>query len=638
MLLADDNADMRDYLVRLLEGRFEVEAVRTGTEALAAAKRGRPDLVLTDVMMPELDGFGLVAAIRAHPQLEDTPVLMLSARAGEEAQSEGLEAGADDYLVKPFSARELLARIDAHLARRMLRRLERQSARQLASVFENAPVAIAILRGPDLVYDFANPFYRALVGGREVLGKPLLTALPELHGQTVFANLRGVLEAGRPFIEPAMRVMLGRHAGSELEECFFNLVYEPLKNEEGSVDAIAVVATDVTELVRARQAAETANRTKDEFLAMLGHELRNPLSPMLTTLELMRLRAPQVLERERGILERQVQHMARLVDDLLDVSRIAQGKIELKRETVELAAVISAAVEQVSPLLEERGHHLRLTVPRTGLKVVVDPARLAQVLFNLLHNAAKYTDPGGNILVTAHREEGQVGISVRDDGVGIPPELGPRVFDTFFQARQDRDRAKGGLGLGLALVKSLTELHGGTVQVESPGPGKGSTFSVRLPLAVATGLSDGSGARVEPAIRGAPDRGLHILVVDDNVDAAESIAEALELLGNRVRVAHDGLEALRMARENVPDLALLDIGLPVIDGYELAQRLRSEHPDLRMVAVSGYGQEADRAAALRAGFSRHLVKPVSLHDIESVVNGEEAAPAREEAPRWGRRS
>jgi signal transduction histidine kinase/DNA-binding response OmpR family regulator len=626
IVLADDNADMREYLLRLLEGRFRVEAFRTGTDALAAVRRARPDLVLTDVMMPGLDGFGLVAAIRADPDLQETPVLMLSARAGEEAQSEGLEAGADDYLVKPFSARELLARIDAHLARRTLRRLERQHAQQVASVFENAPVAIAMLRGPELVYEFANPSYRALVGGSDVVGKPLLTALPELQGQGTFELLQGVFRAGKPFAHQALRVALRRSEGTGTEEVFLNVVYEPLKNDEGEVHSIAVVATDVTDLVRARQESEEASRAKDEFMAMLGHELRNPLSPMLTTLELMRLRAPDVLERERGILERQVQHLARLVDDLLDVSRVAQGKIELQREKVELSSVVAAAVEQVSPLLEERSHYLRISVPRNGLKVLADPARLAQVFFNLLHNAGKYTDPGGHITVVAHREESEVVLAVRDDGVGIAPELRPRVFETFFQARQDVDRAKGGLGLGLALVKSLSELHGGRVEVESPGVGKGSTFTVRLPAATEAVALDQSSPAGEDGLRRGSE-GLRILVVDDNVDAAESIAEVLELLGNRVRVAHDGLEALRLARESVPDLALLDIGLPVIDGYELAQRLRSEHPSLRLVALSGYGQDSDRAAALRAGFSRHLVKPVSMQEIESVVTGADPVPA-----------
>jgi len=626
IVLADDNADMREYLLRLLEGRFRVEGFRSGTDALDAVRRGRPDLVLTDVMMPGLDGFGLVAAIRADPELQETPVLMLSARAGEEAQSEGLEAGADDYLVKPFSARELIARIDAHLARRTLRRLERQHARQLTSVFENAPVAIAILRGPDLVYEFANPSYRALVAGRDVLGKPLLTAVPELRGQGIFELLQGVLRAGKPITTQALRVSLQRNPGAGLEEVFFNLVYAPLKNDEGQVHAIAVVANDVTDLVRARQESEEANRAKDEFMAMLGHELRNPLSPMLTALELMRLRAPEVLERERGILERQVQHLARLVDDLLDVSRVARGKIELQRERVELSSVVAAAVEQVSPLLEERGHYLRISVPRNGLKVLADPARLAQVFFNLLHNAAKYTDPGGHIAVVAHREGSDVVLAVRDDGVGIAPELQPRLFETFFQARQEVDRAKGGLGLGLALVKSLSELHGGRVEAESPGVGHGSTFSVRLPLAAESGAVDQSSRADQDGLRRGSE-GLQILVVDDNVDAAESIAEILELLGNRVRVAHDGLEALRLARESAPDLALLDIGLPVIDGYELAQRLRSEHPSLRLVAVSGYGQDSDRAAALRAGFSRHLVKPVSLQEIESLVTGTDPVPA-----------
>jgi CheY-like chemotaxis protein len=249
------------------------------------------------------------------------------------------------------------------------------------------------------------------------------------------------------------------------------------------------------------------------------------------------------------------------------------------------------------------------------------------VFFNLLHNAAKYTDPGGHIVISAQRSGHEVVVSVRDDGVGIAPEMQPRVFETFFQARQERDRAKGGLGLGLALVKSLTELHGGSVGVESPGTGHGSTFTARLPLAAEAIASEHPALVAEEAIRTTPAGGLRILVVDDNVDAAESIAEVLQLLGNQVRVAHDGIEALRLARESAPDLALLDIGLPVIDGYELAQRLRSEHPALRLVAVSGYGQDSDRAAAFRAGFSRHLVKPVSLQEIESVVSEPDAATA-----------
>jgi signal transduction histidine kinase/CheY-like chemotaxis protein len=434
------------------------------------------------------------------------------------------------------------------------------------------------------------------------------------------AGPRGwVLPIGKSGSAPSGVVVLGRSpmlAFDETYRTFFELVTAALASSLETARAFDVV-------VRARQEAEEANRTKDEFLAMLGHELRNPLSPMMTALELMRLRAPDVLERERGILERQVEHLARLVDDLLDVSRIARGKVELKREEVELASIVASAVEQASPILEERGHYLRLSVHRTGLRVVADPGRLAQVFFNLLHNAAKYTDPGGHLTIVARREGSEVALSVRDDGVGIAPDLQPRVFETFFQGRQDRDRAKGGLGLGLALVKSLTELHGGRVEVESPGLGLGSTFTVWLPLAIEAWPTERVQPDGEPA-RPAADRGLRILVVDDNVDAAESIAEVLELLGNRVRVAHDGVEALRVAREDVPDLALLDIGLPVIDGYELAERLRSEHPALRLVAVSGYGQDGDRAAALRAGFSRHLVKPVSLEEIESVVTGDAA--------------
>ncbi len=449
--------------------------------------------------------------------------------------------------------------------------------------------------------------------------------LPSSAGEV--AGPRGwVLPIGKNGSGPSGLLVLGRSpmlAFDEAYRTFFELVAAALGSS--------------LETARAFHAMEEANRAKDEFMAMLGHELRNPLSPMLTSLELMRLRAPDVLERERGILERQVQHLARLVDDLLDVSRIARGMVELNREVVELSSVVATAVEQVSPMLEERGHYLRLLVHRTGLRVAADPGRLAQVFFNLLHNAAKYTDPSGHLTIFARREESEVALSVSDDGRGIAPDLQARVFETFFQARQERDRAKGGLGLGLALVKSLTELHGGRVEVESPGVGRGSTFTVRLPLAIEVTSPEEVHVQGDQVVRPVPDRGLRILVVDDNVDAAESIAEVLELLGNKVRVAHDGIEALRLARESVPDLALLDIGLPVIDGYELAQRLRFEHPSVRLVAVSGYGQEADRAAAIEAGFSRHLVKPVTIQEIESVVIGD-VASAPEEARPWGRES
>ena len=376
-----------------------------------------------------------------------------------------------------------------------------------------------------------------------------------------------------------------------------------------------------------RHAAEAANRAKDEFLAMLGHELRNPLAPISTALHLMRLRGVTVIERERVVIERQVAHLIRLVDDLLDVSRITRGKVELQRKRVEIAEAVAKAVEMASPMLEQRQHHLALEVPPRGLSVDGDLTRLAQVLANLLTNAAKYTEPGGHIAVAARREGEQVVLTVTDDGMGITAEILPHIFELFMQERQALDRSSGGLGLGLAIVRSLVTMHGGTVDAHSEGRGRGSVFTVRLPAAAPPReAAPAGGAGAGSATSGA---GRTILVVDDNEDAAEVLAAGLELLGHQTRVAHDGPAALRVLADFKPDIALLDIGLPVMDGYELARRLRQD-PSLahtRLVAVTGYGQDSDRRRSKEAGFDAHLVKPIQLPELDALINnlGEAAA-------------
>ncbi len=372
------------------------------------------------------------------------------------------------------------------------------------------------------------------------------------------------------------------------------------------------------EVARTRTEAERANRAKDEFMAMLGHELRNPLAPILTALQLMRLRGEAAFERERSIVERQVKHVVALVDDLLDVSRITRGKIDLALETVEVADAVAKALELAGPLIEERRHAVRLSVPR-GLYVEADPVRLAQVVSNLLTNAAKYTDPGGHIEVHAERGDEGVTLSVKDDGVGIEPELLPAVFELFVQGDQAIDRSKGGLGLGLGIVKNVVELHRGAVEALSEGPGRGSEFRVRLPAAPSPSSveSSVSAASLHPP----PGDGARVLVVDDNADAAELLAEALQMLGHEVYTAPDPAEALALAPTVLPRVALLDIGLPVMDGYELAGRLRAlpELSGCRFVAVTGYGQPADKARARDAGFDEHLVKPVSIDEVMRVV-------------------
>jgi CheY-like chemotaxis protein len=376
---------------------------------------------------------------------------------------------------------------------------------------------------------------------------------------------------------------------------------------------------DVTGLVRAREEAEVASRTKDEFLAMLGHELRNPLAPILTALQLLRLRGVDAGERERNVIERQVRHLVSLVDDLLDVSRITRGKIQLQRMPVELADIVAKAIETASPLLEQQRHALTVTVPRRGLTVNADLDRLAQVVANLLTNAAKYTEPGGTISVTARAEHGEIVLSVADNGIGIAADMLPRIFDSFVQDRQDLDRARGGLGLGLTIVKSLVLLHGGSVAAESGGRGQGATFTVRLPLearrAPDTSAFDAGSASV--VMSRVPKQ---ILVVDDNEDASSMLASGLSAYGHAVRTAPDGPSALDLCGEWQPDVAILDLGLPVMDGYELARRLAERcQPGARMFAVTGYGQERDRQRSAAAGFAVHLVKPVDIHELQVLI-------------------
>ena len=379
----------------------------------------------------------------------------------------------------------------------------------------------------------------------------------------------------------------------------------------------AALALDNARLFAEMQAA---NRAKDEFLAMLGHELRNPLAPIVTALSLMERRGTDVDSMERRIIGRQVSHLSRLVDDLLDVSRITKGKIQLEREHVDLKMVVARALELTQPALEQRAEPLRVRLPDAPVTVHGDPVRLVQVLCNLLTNAAKFTPSDGSIELRVRAPvapQNLVEITVTDAGVGIAPSLLPHVFELFLQGEQSSDRGAGGLGLGLAIVKTLVTMHGGTVSAASEGQGRGSTFTVYLP-------ADGGAAAVpaeamQPSFTGAGAG--RVLVVDDNRDAAESLTMLLDAVGYEVRAAENGQSALASLDNFVPDLAILDIGLPGMDGYELAHRLRADAraPGLRLVALTGYGREHDRARALAAHFHEHLVKPVEAARLFATV-------------------
>ncbi len=383
------------------------------------------------------------------------------------------------------------------------------------------------------------------------------------------------------------------------------------------------LAQQARRLEEARGQAENAARAKDEFLAMLGHELRNPLAPLVTVLQVLRLRGQWTPE--LGIMQRQVDHMQRLVDDLLDVSRIAGGKLTLQRRKIELSEAIRAAHETAQPLIVQKSQHVFIDIPATGLLVDADPARLAQVFANLFTNAAKYSDQGTTIRAQATVHHHDVVVEIIDQGIGIQASMLGRVFDIFEQQGSSIDRAEGGLGLGLAIVRNLVQQHGGHVHVDSAGLGKGSRFVVTLPLA------SGS-AEPEAAVAAPPARwvqpGERILLVDDNADALATLAEALRVAGYTVEVAADGHSALECARDFAPRLALLDIGLPGMDGYELATRLRSDgDPALKLVALTGYGQSSDKQRALDSGFDRHLTKPVDFPRLQGVIEALLETPA-----------
>ncbi|MBW8906653.1 MAG: response regulator [Betaproteobacteria bacterium] len=605
ILVVDDNADLRDYVARLLRTRWRVTTATNGAQALELIG-GQPfDLVLSDVMMPELDGFGLLEKLRSRLETAELPVVLLSARAGEESRVDGHAAGADDYIVKPFTAQQLMAQVGAQLKIRQVRHAamrEREHEREnLLSLFMKAPNPIVIVRGAQHVVELVNPAACEVWGRRhdEVIKRPLLESLPELRGQPFERLLDEVMKSGAPYQGKEAPARLQR-ADGVVETVYFNFVYTPLRRADGAVEGVLVTAFNVTDEVRAREqmsrlrrAAESASRAKDEFLAMLSHELRNPLAPISTAIQVMRMRGADVPE--LGTLERQTAHLKRLVDDLMDVSRITGGKIVLRKRVTELGDAVLRALEMASPLLEPRAHRLSLDVPRRGLAIDADPERIAQVVFNLISNAAKYSEPGSTITLRAWRESERVRFSVRDEGAGIAADMIERVFDMFVQQEQAIARSQGGLGLGLTIVRSLVELHGGRVWVWSGGVGEGSEFFVDLPCAPVV-LSIGG---VEEPLRAQPaGPSRRVLVVDDNVDAALGLGELLGLVGHEVEVVHNAGQALRSARRFQPEIALIDIGLPDMDGYELARRLRAQLPveaGLQLVAVTGYGLERDRA-------------------------------------------
>ena len=633
VLLADDNADMRAYARRLLAERWTVDVVGNGREALQAARARRPDVVVTDVMMPELDGFGLLRELRADPELRDVPLIMLSARAGEEARLEGLAATADDYLVKPFSARDLLARVDAQLVKGRARAFDRRHMHRLNTLFSQAPVAIAVLRGPEYVFELANPPYLQVIGGRNIVGLPIRQALPELEGQGVCERLDRVWQSGEVFVGRSWRVTLNRHPNGSAEEAYFDFVYQPVVAEHGQVESIVVVAHDVTALATAKNEAETANRLKDEFLATLSHELRTPLNAVLGYAQMLRggiipaERLPSVLE----TIERNVKLQEQLISDVLDVSRIITGKLRLDVQPVDLSRVIREAIETVAPAATAKGVRLQPAIDQAGVPVAGDPQRLQQVVWNLLSNAIKFTPRGGRVQVRLERVNSHIEIVVSDTGEGVPAEFLPHLFERFRQADSAASRAHGGLGLGLAICRHLVEAHGGSIGAVSPGRGQGTTVRVELPLLIVHDDTMGAPNRVHPheGVFQSHDlslpnlSGIRVLLVDDDRDARQMAGDALSIAGATVLTASSADEALAALDSHVLDVAILDVGMPGTDGYELLRRIRERsshnHGRIPAAALTAYARAVDRTRSLQAGFQMHISKPVQPAELAAAV-------------------
>jgi PAS domain S-box-containing protein len=468
-----------------------------------------------------------------------------------------------------------------------------------------------------------NPAGIAIYGLGDVVGKNIKEVVPHIGSYWIDTYAQVAL-TGQPVRFENQAQSSGRW-------------FEGYASRVGDADSrkVALLFTDVSvrkenEARLRRLAADLSevDRRKTEFLAVLAHELRNPLAPIRSGLDILKLSGanPQMVERMRDMMDRQVTHMVRLVDDLLDIARINGGKIDLKKERVSLQSIISAAVEANAPMIGKAHHRLHVVMPDEAIELLVDPTRMVQVLGNLLNNAAKYTPPGGRIALGAARDGGEIVISVEDNGVGIPEASQPFIFDMFNQVGRNMDLSHGGLGIGLSLVKRLLEMHDGSISVASGGTHSGgTTFTIRLPLSVAGEAEHAPADQLAAPLR---TEMLRILVVDDNADAAQTLASLLEFKGHSIRVANDGIEALEVVEDWIPEVGLIDIGMPNLNGYELAQALRKKPAldGMALVALTGWGAENDRALSKEAGFAEHLTKPVDFDAIEAVLGRLGRAP------------
>lgn len=494
----------------------------------------------------------------------------------------------------------------------------------LQSLFDQSPGFAAVVHGPDHVFEMANEAYYRVTGNRELVGKALAEALPEVREQGFIDRLDSVYKSGVPFVGRSYPITMNKGLNAPNYEAYVDFMYQPLRDAAGRVQGIFIQGHDVTEQHHAQQALREADQQKDEFLATLAHELRNPLAPLRSAAHI--LSAPGVSDETRArvteVISRQVGHMSHLLDDLIDIARITQRRLSLKKQLVEVGAVVDAAFEAARPLAEAKKHKLTAHVTNRSVRLVVDPVRMTQVLSNLLNNATKYTDPGGSIDLNVGACDGALRFTVSDNGIGLTQSALKTMFVMFAQEKAALERSEGGLGIGLALVKGLVELHGGTVSAFSEGLGRGSRFVVTIPTA-GTAAEQPAAAVAAEADKAEPEATASrlVLLADDNQDASDLMAELLRMCGHIVHTARNGTEAAEMALRHKPDVLVLDIGMPGLNGYEVAQQVRAQPwgANPLIIAATGWGQEQDRQKATQAGFDLHLTKPFDPRMLTDII-------------------
>jgi signal transduction histidine kinase/DNA-binding response OmpR family regulator len=649
VLIADDNADMRAYIRRLLAERYEVITTGDGHEALAEARSRMPALILSDVMMPNLDGFGLLNAIRADAGLRKIPVILLSARAGEEATVDGIRAGANDYLIKPFSASELVARVDAQIERNRFERelaqaavALQQSEERLAFSVEAAELGTFYCPMPlgKLVWNAQCKEHFWLPPDAEVDIDDFYSIIHEEDRERTQMAVERALLYGEPYdveyrtVAPDGRARWVRAKG----RAYFDSDGKPMRFDGVTLDISKLKTTEqlrdqalVAERV-AREEAERISRMKDEFLATLSHELRTPLnaivgwSQILSREQILSEPVRQGLE----VIERNAKAQTQIIEDLLDMSRIISGRIRLDVQRVSMADVVTAAIQSVQPSADVKGLRLRTVLDPYAGPVAGDVNRLQQVVWNLLTNAIKFTPRGGQVQVLLERVNSHLEISVSDTGEGIAPEFLPHLFERFRLADASTTRRHGGLGLGLSIVKQLVELHGGTVRAKSPGSGQGSTFTVSLPVSIIKQAESGTTGIIRSVSSSASAEtlevpslaGITILVVDDDADARQIMERILRDGGASVVTASSASEALAILPRIRPNLLLSDIGMPNEDGYDLIKKVRAlsrnDGGATPAVALTAFVRSEDRLHALRSGYQMHVAKPVEPSELLTV--------------------